>query len=131
MSVQLARVARTFLFLFDYVYYLTSSNLIYTDNQQFMKVLVQIWNTISILDVVPSITIDKHPCDSPPILLCPFLYIPFFCRCKDTLKFSLLQLFVLVNTYISRIRTETTHLSMSTFYDMYLLCRYLQNQICF
>ena len=32
---------------------LPSSNLIYADNQRFTKVLVQIWNTISILDVVP------------------------------------------------------------------------------
>ena len=38
------------LFLADYF---TSSNLTCTDNQRFTKVLVQIWNTISILDVVP------------------------------------------------------------------------------
>jgi len=35
------------------VIYFTSSNLTYADNQRFTKVLVQIWNTISILDVVP------------------------------------------------------------------------------
>ena len=33
--------------------YFTSSNLTCADNQRFTKVLVQIWNTISILDVVP------------------------------------------------------------------------------
>ena len=32
--------------------YFTSSNLIHTDNQRFTKVLVQIWNTISILNVI-------------------------------------------------------------------------------
>ena len=35
-----------------YIYF-TSSNLTCADNQRFTKVLVQIWNTISILDVVP------------------------------------------------------------------------------
>ena len=34
-------------------FYFTSSNLTCTDNQRFTKVLVQVWNTISILDVVP------------------------------------------------------------------------------
>ncbi len=32
--------------------YFTSSNLTHTDNQRFTKVLVQIWNTISILNVI-------------------------------------------------------------------------------
>lgn len=39
--------------LYNINLYFTSSNLTYTDNQRFTKVLVQIWNTISILDVVP------------------------------------------------------------------------------
>ena len=36
------------------------------------------------LGCCPSITIDKHPCDALPILLCPFLCISFFCWCKGT-----------------------------------------------
>jgi len=35
------------------IFYFSSSNLTCADNQRFMKVLVQKWNTISILDVVP------------------------------------------------------------------------------
>ena len=44
----------------------------------------------------PSITIDKHPCDALPILLCPFLCISFFCWCKGT-YFSSYQQIVLAN----------------------------------
>ena len=57
------------------------------------------------LGCCPSITIDKHPCDALPILLCPFLCISFFCWCKDT-KISaseqkfVIQMFVLSLLYI-------------------------------
>ena len=43
-----------YLYLSVVIYtYFTSSNLTCADNQRFTKVLVQIWNIISILDVVP------------------------------------------------------------------------------
>ena len=60
------------------------------------------------LGCCPSITIDKHPCDALPILLCPFLCISFFCWCKDT-KISaseqkfVIQMFVLSLLYISNL----------------------------
>ena len=75
-------------------HYFTSSKLATTDYQRLTEALVQIRNAISILDVVPSITIDKHPCDALPILSCPFLYIPCFCWYKGTHFSSNLQEFV-------------------------------------
>ena len=72
--------------------YFTSSKLVTTDYQRLTEALVQIRNAISILDVVPSITIDKHPCDALPILLCPFLCISFFCWCKGTNNSAYIQI---------------------------------------
>ena len=46
------------------------------------------------LGCCPSITIDKHPCDALPILLRPFLFIPFFCWCKGTKISAYIQIYV-------------------------------------
>ncbi len=81
-------------YVFTFRHYFTSSKLVTTDYQRLTEALVQIRNAISILDVVPSITIDKHPCDALPILLCPFLCISFFCWCKGTNNSATEQRFI-------------------------------------
>ena len=46
------------------------------------------------LGCCPSITIDKHPCDAFPVLLCPFLFISFFCWCKGTKISAIIQVYM-------------------------------------
>lgn len=45
------------------------------------------------LGCYPSITIDKHPSDALPILLCPFLCISSFCWCKGTKISAIIQIY--------------------------------------
>ena len=48
----------------------------------------------------PSITIDKHPCDALPILLCSFLCISSFCWCKGTSFSSFTQIIGQINWFL-------------------------------
>ena len=61
----------------------------------------------------PSITIDKHPCDALPILLCPFLFISFFCWCKGTTISKLIQIYIVqMNKLILEIYIPTIFLAL-------------------